>query len=67
MGAGQQAVTQANAKHTSMKTILEDQIQQSESVDPAEAATRVNNLTTQLEANYTVTGKLAKLSLLNYI
>lgn len=67
VGAGQQAVTQVNAKHTSMKSILEDQIQQSESVDPAEAATRVNNLSTQLEANYTVTGKLAKLSLLNYI
>ncbi len=67
VGEAQQTVTQTNAKLSSMKTIVEDEIQRTEGVDPAEVATRVNNLTSQLEANYTVTGKLAKLSLLNYI
>ncbi|MEO6610178.1 MAG: flagellar hook-associated family protein [Aestuariivirga sp.] len=67
IGAAQQTVTQTNTKLSSMKDVLDGEIQRTEGVDPAEVATRVNNLTTQLEANYTVTGKLAKLSLLNYI
>ncbi len=67
VGQAQQTVKDTNTKLTSMKTIMETEISKTEGVDPAEAATRVNNLSTQLEANYTVTGKLAKLSLLNYI
>jgi flagellar hook-associated protein 3 FlgL len=67
IGEAQQTVAQTNTKLTSMKDVLDNEIQRTEGVDPAETATRVNNLTTQLEANYTVTGKLAKLSLLNYI
>jgi flagellar hook-associated protein 3 FlgL len=67
VGEGQQALAQANTKLTAMKTLFESEIQRTEGVDPAEAATRVTNLTTQLEANYTVTGKLAKLSLMNYL
>jgi flagellar hook-associated protein 3 FlgL len=67
IGEAQQAVTQTNSKLGSMKNLVEGEIERTEGVDPAEVATRVNNLTSQLEANYTVTGKLAKLSLLNYI
>lgn len=67
IGEAQQTVSQTNTKLSSMKDVLEGEIQRTEGVDATEVATRVNNLTTQLEANYTVTGKLAKLSLLNYI
>ncbi len=38
-----------------------------ESVDPYEAATRVNILMTQLESSYAVTGRISRMSLLNYI
>ena len=67
VGAAQQVVVQADAKLTSMKSILENEIQKTEGVDGAQAATRVNALMNQLEANYAVTGKLAKLSLLSYL
>ena len=67
IGSAQQAITSANNKHQSVKSILEQQIQNTESVDPAEAATRVNTLMNQLDANYAVTGKISKLSLLSYI
>lgn len=38
-----------------------------ESVDPYEAATRVNVLMTQLETSYALTGRLSRMSLLSYI
>lgn len=38
-----------------------------ESVDPYEAATRVNALMTQLETSYALTGRLSRMSLLSYI
>jgi len=38
-----------------------------ESVDPYEAASRVNTLMNQLEMSYTITGRLQNLNLMNYI
>ncbi|MFN2307540.1 MAG: flagellin, partial [Paracoccaceae bacterium] len=35
--------------------------------DPYEAATRLNQLQTQLEATYAVTARLSKLSFLNFM
>jgi len=67
VGEAQQVVSQTNAKLSSMKTVIEGEIQSTEGVNSAEAAVRVNSLMNQMEANYAVTGKLAKLSLLTYI
>jgi flagellar hook-associated protein 3 FlgL len=67
VGEAQQVVTQTNTKLSSMKLIIEGEIQKTEGVNNADAATRVNNLMNQMEASYAVTGKLAKLSLLSYI
>ena len=36
-------------------------------VDPFEAATRLNNLVTQIETSYTLTGRLQQMSLMRYI
>jgi flagellar hook-associated protein 3 FlgL len=38
-----------------------------EGVDPAEAKTRLDLLTTQLEMSYSLTGQISRLSILNYI
>ena len=46
---------------------MEKTVSALEDVDIAEASLRVNALKTQLEAAYTVTGKIQSLSLLNYI
>jgi len=67
IGSAQQAISLAGTKHAAVKNVLESQIQSTEDVDPTEASMRVNTLSTQVEANYAVTGKLQSLSLLNYL
>lgn len=67
IGSAQQAISLAGTKHNAVKTILQSQIQSTEDVDPTEASMRVTTLSTQVEANYAVTGKLQQLSLLNYL
>jgi flagellar hook-associated protein 3 FlgL len=46
---------------------VESLVRDAEAVDPYEAATRVNALMTQLEASYTITGRIGRLSLLNFL
>ncbi len=67
IGVGQQTLSQVSAQQSSIKNILQGQIQDTEGVDSTEAATRVNLLMSQLQANYAVTGKLSQLSLLQYL
>jgi flagellar hook-associated protein 3 FlgL len=47
--------------------MITTQIGSLENVDPYEASTRLNNLTTQLETSYTLTGKIQQLTLSKYI
>lgn len=67
VGNVQQEVSSATERITSKNNILNREINALESVDPYEAATRVNTLTSQLEASYSLTARLSRLSLLNYI
>ncbi len=47
--------------------VLNSSVLDLEAVDPNEAATRVNALTTQIQASYALTVKIQSLSLLNYL
>jgi flagellar hook-associated protein 3 FlgL len=67
LGISQKALQNAKEQMTMRKTWLNSAIQMSESVDPYEVATRVNGLMNQLEASYSVTGRISRLSLLNYL
>jgi flagellar hook-associated protein 3 FlgL len=67
LGITQKQLVDQNAQLTHRNDILNKQIAQLEGVDPYEIATKVNGLVTQLEASYAITGRLSKLSLLNYI
>jgi flagellar hook-associated protein 3 FlgL len=49
------------------KSWLSKAIAETESVDSYEVAARINGLMTQLEASYSVTGRIARLTLLNYL
>jgi flagellar hook-associated protein 3 FlgL len=51
----------------SRSSLLESAIARTEGVDPYEAVMRLNTLTNQLEASYSVTSRISKLSLVNYI
>ena len=67
VGSVQQEVSAATERITTRGNILNREINALESVDPYEAATRVNTLTNQLEASYALTARLSRLSLLNYL
>ncbi|WP_166141795.1 flagellar hook-associated family protein [Methylosinus sp. RM1] len=67
VGVMQKGVSDANESLSAQRDMIATQIGSLENVDPFEASTRVNNLTTQLETSYTLTGKIQQLTLSKYI
>lgn len=67
LGISQNAISAANERISLRLTALTEGVQGFESVDKYEAATRVNVLMQQLETAYTLTGRISRLSLLNFI
>ena len=67
LGISQNQITAASDRIALRLKALTGDSQTVEGVDPYEAATRTNTLQTQLEASYTLTGRISKLSILNYI
>ena len=67
VGLMQKAISDANESLSAQRDMIATQIGALENVDPYEASTRLNNLTTQLETSYTLTGKIQKLTLSKYI
>ncbi len=63
MGMTQQRITDANNQMSLQINILTSQDGSLENVDPYATATRVNNLTTQIETAYQLTAQLQNLSL----
>ncbi|MFG1296615.1 MULTISPECIES: flagellar hook-associated family protein [Xanthobacter] len=66
LGVTQSRINKANDVLSSASTLVETQISNLEGVDTAEAKTRLDNMTTQLEMSYSTTATLMQLSLLNY-
>lgn len=66
-GVMQNSVRSANQTMSIQQVFFESQIRTLEYVDAAEAATRVNSLMTQIEAAYTLTSRLNRLTLSNYL
>lgn len=67
IGQAQKSMEMANNRMESRSSLLESAIARTEGVDPYEAVTRLNSLSNQLEASYSVTSRISKLSLMNYI
>jgi flagellar hook-associated protein 3 FlgL len=67
VGIMQQNVTSANQSMTLQQSAITSQIGSLENVDPYEASTRLNNLMTQIETSYVLTGKIQQLTLSKYI
>lgn len=67
IGIGQERLKNAQSLLDERKSHLTAAISALESVDPYDAATRVNLLMTQLESSYALTGRISKMSLLSYI
>ncbi|TIN30011.1 MAG: flagellar hook-associated family protein [Mesorhizobium sp.] len=66
-GIVQKRVSDANDRMTTQVDLFERHILDLEGVDPAEAATRVADLTQHIETSFALTARLQQLSLLNYL
>ncbi|MGF9693368.1 flagellar hook-associated family protein [Rhizobium sp. 0TCS1.26] len=67
LGLSSERITKATDSLSAQKAIFENSISDLQSVDPYEAATRVNSLKSLLEAAYTLTARIQQLSLINYL
>jgi len=67
LGVSQNRIDRASEALTQAGTLIDTRIGALEGVDAAEAKTRMDVLTTQLQMSYATTGKLMQLSILNYI
>jgi flagellar hook-associated protein 3 FlgL len=67
LGTSAARVTAANSRMSAQIDIINSQIDNLEQVDPFEAATRVTTLMTQLETAYSLTARVQRLTILNYL
>lgn len=67
VGAIQQRVSAATDKLKIQHDILSKQVVAMENVDPAEASVRVNTLQNQIETALSLTARMQKISLINYL
>jgi flagellar hook-associated protein 3 FlgL len=67
VGSIQQRVTDATEKLKIQHDILSEQVVAMEKVDPAEASVRVTTLQKQIETALSLTARLQKISLINYL
>jgi flagellar hook-associated protein 3 FlgL len=67
VGLMQNQVSNENDTLTAQSTLLTKRLDNLEGVDAATVASEVSNLQTQIETAYTLTSKISKLSLVNYL
>lgn len=67
IGADQVALEQAKGRHTELMTYIEQSIDSIENVDIAAAMTRFSADQVMLEASYSVTSRLAQISLVKFL
>jgi flagellar hook-associated protein 3 FlgL len=67
LGVSEARVKKANDSLEAQKTIVRNHLGSLEGIDPYEAATRMTALQTQLEASYSLTARIQRLSLMNYL
>ncbi len=67
IGLSQSQLTNANSNLQTQTASITDYVNKLEGVDPTEAATRLAQLQTQLETAYSLTNRISKLGLVNYL
>ena len=67
VGLVQNRVVSANERLSMQVEIMTKNLDDMQGVDPYEAATRVNDLLTQIETSYALTSRIQQLSLLKYL
>lgn len=67
LGIVEKQLTEANARMGVQKNVFDLGIAELEEVDPAEAKSRVDAYSTQIQMSYSLTSQLRQLNLLNYL
>jgi flagellar hook-associated protein 3 FlgL len=67
LGFYQQVIEHSVTRQSDLAFVYQTQINGFEAVDPYEAATRLSAMETQLQAAYSVTSRISRLSILNYL
>jgi flagellar hook-associated protein 3 FlgL len=67
LGLSQSQITAANKALLTQTTTINNTIGQLDNADPYKTAETINTLTTQLETAYSLTNRISKLSLVNYL
>jgi flagellar hook-associated protein 3 FlgL len=67
LGVSEQRIADSNERMSLQKDMIGNRIGLLEGVNDAEAITRVNELETQIEMSYAITGKIQKLNILDYL
>jgi flagellar hook-associated protein 3 FlgL len=67
LGASQSQVTQANSEMSNQMTLLQTEIGRYDNVNPAQVATELTTLSTQLETAYQLTSQIHNLNLAQYL
>ncbi|MEP9375439.1 flagellar hook-associated family protein [Aquabacter sp. CN5-332] len=67
IGTSQQRIVTANEVMKRASSTLDDRMSALEAVDPAEAKSRLDMITTQIEMSYSLTQQIMKLSIINYV
>jgi flagellar hook-associated protein 3 FlgL len=67
LGFSQSRITAANKALDTQLSTIDNTVNQLDGVDPYKAAEKLTNLTTQLETAYSLTNRISKLGLVNYL
>jgi flagellar hook-associated protein 3 FlgL len=67
LGLVQAQVTQANSAMSSQMTLLQTELGRTDNIDPAQIATELTTLSTQLETSYQLTSQIHNLNLAQYL
>lgn len=67
LGRTQSRIAEANERMSQQRALLTGRLGALEGVDPAEAKSRVDALTTQIQMSYGLTAQLRSLNLINYV
>ena len=67
LGFSQSQITSASKALQTQVSTINNTVSQLDGVDPYQAAEKLTNLTTQLETAYSLTNKISKLGLVNYL
>jgi flagellar hook-associated protein 3 FlgL len=67
LGISQSQITNANSQMQTQASLIDNWVSKLGGVDSYQAASTLTNLTTQLETAYSLTNRISKLSLVNYL